>query len=118
MTRHILVLGLASMLAAPALAQAPPQSKPRVTPTIEHGNPDACAQAQATVGQGGDIDVKKPQGKSLSEKLARSNGVICPPPHVDLDMKQPAPPGGSMPVIPPAGTPGAGAKNPESRSSF
>ena len=111
MQRHILVLGiactLACALAAPAFAQAPPQTKPPVAPkTAEQNSPDNCTNA--TVGQGGDIDSKKrpAQDKSLSDKLAASNGVICPPPHVDPGMKQPAPPGGPMPVIPPPGTPG------------
>jgi hypothetical protein len=107
MKRHILILGIACTLAAPAFAQAPPQTKPPVAPkAAERNSPDNCANA--TVGQGSDIDSKKQlaQGKSLSDKLAASNGVICPPPHVDPAMKQPAPPGGPMPVIPPPGTPG------------
>jgi hypothetical protein len=42
---------------------------------------------------------------NLSDKLAESNGVLCPP-NVDPDIKQPAPGGGKMPVIPPPGSPG------------
>jgi hypothetical protein len=106
MKRHFLIFGLACALATPAFAQAPPQTKPPVAPkAAEQNSPDNCAN---TVGQGGDIDSKKQpaQDKSLSDKLAASNGVICPPPHVDPAMKQPAPPGGPMPVIPPPGTPG------------
>jgi hypothetical protein len=106
MKRHFLVFGLACALATPAFAQAPPQTKPPVAPkAAEQNSPDNCTN---TVGQGGDIDSKKQpaQDKSLSDKLAASNGVICPPPHVDPAMKQPAPPGGPMPVIPPPGTPG------------
>ncbi len=99
MKRHSLVIGVACALAAPAFAQAPPQTEPPVTPKAEQNRPDKCAQT--TIGQGNDIDAKKPaQGKNLSDKLAASNGVICPPPHVDPAMKQPAPPGGTMPVIP------------------
>jgi len=106
MKKHVLVLGLTCVLAAPAWAQAPPQTKPPVTPKAEQNSPDNCAQA--TVGQGTDIDNKKDQAqdKSLSDKLARSNGVICPPRRVDPDMTQPAPPGGQMPVVPPPGSPG------------
>ena len=107
MKRHILVFGLACALATPALAQAPPQTKPSVTPkAAEQNSPDNCATA--TMGQGSDIDAKKQpaQDKSLSDKLAASNGVICPPPNVDPAMKQPVPPGGPMPVIPPPGSPG------------
>jgi hypothetical protein len=42
----------------------------------------------------------------LSDKLANSNGVICPPGNVDPDMQKPAPGGGRMKVIPPPGGPG------------
>jgi hypothetical protein len=44
-----------------------------------------------------------PQEKSAqnpSEKLAQSNGVICPPDVVDPGVKKP-PAAGNMPVIPP-----------------
>ena len=37
---------------------------------------------------------------------ARSDGVICPPDQIDPEMKQPTPPGGSITVIPPPGSPG------------
>ena len=40
----------------------------------------------------------------LGDKLARSDGVLCPPPGVDPDM--PAPDIGNTPVIPPPGSPG------------
>jgi hypothetical protein len=47
-------------------------------------------------------------GKSgnLSDQLAQSNGVICPPSGVDPKMAAPPPGGGATPVIPPPGTPG------------
>jgi hypothetical protein len=94
---------------AGAFAQAPPQSKPPVAPKTEQLDPNACAHSDtlATVGKGGEVDVRNEGGKqSLSDKLARSGGVICPPEHVDPEMKQPTPPTGPMPVIPPPGTPG------------
>jgi hypothetical protein len=31
----------------------------------------------------------------MSDKLARSGGVICPPKNVDPEIKQPTPPGGN-----------------------
>ncbi len=108
MKRRFLALSLVSVLAVPAFAQAPPPNKPPVSPKAEQN--DACART--TLGQGGDVDDKRPQDKAaqdknLSDKLARSNGVICPPSHVDPDMKQPPPQsGGNMPVIPPPGSPG------------
>jgi hypothetical protein len=44
-------------------------------------------------------------GTNLSDKLAESRGVICPP-GVDPGMTQPPPSGGAMKVIPPPGSPG------------
>ena len=67
----------------------------------------AQIRSRTTVGQGGDLDMQKPAGRhSLSDKLARSDGVICPPENVDPEIKAPTPPGGPMPVIPPPGSPG------------
>jgi hypothetical protein len=62
----------------------------------------SCAPAAgrgATVGSGG-------SNSNLSDKLANSNGVICPPTNVDPDMQKAAPGGGKMKVIPPPGAPG------------
>jgi len=97
---------VAALLPALAAAQAPPQGRSPGTPEKEVHDPDACAQTNGTTGLGGDADVKKPENKTLSDQLARSNGVICPPDHVDPDMNKPAPGGGAMPVIPPPGAPG------------
>jgi hypothetical protein len=48
-----------------------------------------------------------PAEGSLSEKLAQSGGVICPPEGLDPDIRAPSPNGGRTPVIPPP-TPGEG----------
>jgi hypothetical protein len=45
-------------------------------------------------------------GQSLSDRLAASNGVICPPAGVDPGIAAPPIGGGRMPVIPPPDTPG------------
>jgi hypothetical protein len=67
----------------------------------------ACAQApsadQKRCAEPGD------SSKSLSDKLDRGGGVICPP-DVDPGMKTPAPETGKMPVIPPPGSPGGDPK--------
>ncbi|HVV60739.1 MAG TPA: hypothetical protein VHD14_03180 [Pseudolabrys sp.] len=109
MDREIRILGLtalASVILLPVLAaaQTPPAAKPPAAPQQnETRDPKACAQApQSTVGSGA-VDEKS---TTLSDKLARSDGVICPPAHVDPDIKAPTPPGGAMPVIPPPGSPG------------
>jgi hypothetical protein len=45
-------------------------------------------------------------GENLSEKLSRSDGVICPPQTLDREIVTPPPGGGKTPVIPPPGSPG------------
>jgi hypothetical protein len=99
------------LLPALALAQAPPTTKAPIAPSAPDArvDPNACAHpdTQTTVGKGGELETRKQDATgNLSDKLARSGGVICPPEHVDPAMKQPTPPGGSMPVIPPPGSPG------------
>jgi hypothetical protein len=42
----------------------------------------------------------------LSDKLAQSKGVICPPAGIDRDMQVTPPSGGHLKIIPPPGTPG------------
>jgi hypothetical protein len=113
MNRHFRVFGLATlsgalMLPAIAGAQAPPKTQPPVAPKADQLDPSACANSdtQSTVGKGGNVEVGKADGSNLSNKLAKSGGVICPPTQVDPDIKAPTPPGGSMPVIPPPGSPG------------
>ena len=49
-----------------------------------------------TIGEGG--------SSSPSDKLARSNGVICPPAGLDQDMRVTPPGGGQLKVIPPPGS--------------
>ncbi len=62
------------------------------------GDPSGTAKACANGGS-------TSSGQNLSEKLAQSNGVICPP-NVDPAIKAPTPNAGKMPVIPPPGRPG------------
>jgi hypothetical protein len=50
-------------------------------------------------------DTRGQGGENLSEKLSRSNGVICPPKSADSDIVMPPPGGGRTPVIPPPGSP-------------
>ena len=111
MDRDIRVLSLLALAAAiltPALAaaQTPPKTQTPIAPKSEQLDSKACGQTRATVGSGGDLDMQKPAGRSLSDQLARSGGVICPPSAVDPEIHAPTPPGGAMPVIPPPGSPG------------
>jgi hypothetical protein len=84
------------------------------------GAGSAVAAAQTTVPQGAEHPgsacppgagrdaptVGKDTERSLSDQLAQSKGVICPPAGVDPGMRQPPPEGGAMKVIPPPGSPG------------
>jgi hypothetical protein len=103
-------LGICIVLtASSAFAQSPPKAPTPIAPKSDEAQSAACAHAdtQATVGQGGDVKVPTPEGKPLGEKLAQSNGVICPPDKVDPQIHAPTPNRGKMPVIPPPGTPGS-----------
>lgn len=107
----IRALGLAIVTAALlpelAAAQSPPNSKAPQPPTAAPSR-DCADIARSTTGQGGDAHVAKPDGSDLSQKLAQSNGVLCPPDEGDPAMRAPTPPdSGRMPVIPPPGTPGS-----------
>jgi hypothetical protein len=67
-----------------------------VSAQAQPNDPKACANGL------GNSD-----NQSLSDKLNKSGGVICPPNNVDPNMKAPTPQGGGkMPVIPPPGSPG------------
>ena len=93
-----------------ALAQAPPTP---VTPPAQTAPPPVarttnCSPTQSTTQ--GNI---APQGATtgqraepLGDKLARSDGVLCPPPGVDPEMHAPTPNVGNTPVVPPPGSPG------------
>jgi len=60
--------------------------------------PDVKSEDPPTVGRGG--------SKSLSDDLADSKGVICPPSGLDQDMQVTPPGGGHLKVVPPPGSPG------------
>jgi hypothetical protein len=96
--RSVLLVLLAAALpgVGPAAAQtatpdqAPPQQSVACPPGAQRESP--------TTGKG--------NSKPLSDKLAQSNGVICPPTSVDPQMQVPPPGGGRLKVLPPPGTPG------------
>ena len=46
--------------------------------------------------------IRETDGANPSEKLARTDGVLCPPPDLDPDIHAPAGGGGRTPVIPPS----------------
>jgi hypothetical protein len=77
--------------ASPQAAGKPPAEQNAACPPDVKGEPP-------TVGRGG--------SEPLSDKLAQSKGIICPPADVDREMQVAPPDGGRLKVIPPPGTPG------------
>ena len=94
-----------------AFAQAPPAP---ATPQAQTAPPAPvrttnCAPMQPAPHSG----TATPEGTTtgqraepLGDKLARSDGVLCPPAGVDPDIRAPTPEAGNTPVIPPPGSPG------------
>jgi len=74
-----------------------------VTPQIV--DPKACA-AQERLRPSDGTAPQLGANQVLSEKLERTEGVICPPLGVDPGIVEPPPGGGKTPVIPPPGSPG------------
>lgn len=97
---------VAAVLVAPALGQgASPlgqgaASPSPCAPSLQPGSPGTT-----TTGEG---EPHNPASapENLSNRLAQSDGVICPPSAVDPEMKLPTPQTGNTPVIPPPGSPG------------
>lgn len=103
MRRAILVLGVIGAVACSSFAAAqntpstpPPNALPgNVAPACP---PDVKGNAP-TIGSGN-------PNSNLSDKLADSNGVICPPAGVDPDIRVRPREGGDIIIIPPPGSPG------------
>jgi len=100
------------MAPAVATAQAPPSP---ATPPAQTAppSPQRAAANCAPMQQPGHPGVAVPEGTTtgqstapFGDKLAKSDGVLCPPAGVDPEMRAPTPEGGNTPVIPPPGSPG------------
>jgi hypothetical protein len=109
-TKSILFLStiLAALSAVHAQAPPAPATPMAETAAPEPQRPSGCSPMKpgshgpntsegTTVGQA---------NEALGDKLARSNGVLCPPSGVDPEMRAPTPDTGNTPVIPPPGSPG------------
>jgi hypothetical protein len=95
---RFLVLLLTVLAFEPSVAQTPlaPQ-----TP-----DPKACSdQQRLRPGDGALLPPRNPSDQTLSEKLEKSEGVLCPP-NIDPDINAPTPDVGRTPIIPPPGSPG------------
>jgi len=113
MTWKLTIAAGAALVLLPytVVAQAPPA---QTTPPAQTAppNPDRATNCTPTeaVPQEGTVAPRDTTtgsgGSSLGDKLAQSDGVLCPPPGIDSQMHAPTPQGGPMPVIPPPGGPG------------
>lgn len=108
--QRILVASLvAAFCLAPAAAHTAEPNVPgdeQVAPRLDS---KACRDRDR-LRQGNTVEnegVAPPQQDDPGDRLARTDGVLCPPPELDPDIRAPAPRnGGNMPVIPPPGSPG------------
>jgi hypothetical protein len=108
MMKHALLSACVVMFSvACALAQAPPMAPPP-EPTVPTVSTSDCTPTKPVLPRG----TVAPEGTTgqanepLSDRLAKSNGVLCPPENIDPQMRAPAPDVGNTPVIPPPGSPG------------
>ena len=115
MAKHALLFAFGMMLSVQgAAAQAPPSatnpSQPIASapPTELAANcaPTASAPSRGTVTALPDGTTTGQANEPLTDKLAKSDGVLCPPAGVDPEIHAPTPDAGNTPVIPPPGSPG------------
>jgi hypothetical protein len=96
-------MGTVVLLIAGLFWVQPAQSQTAVPPGAM---PERGANCEAT----SKPDVPPTNGSAssrpLSDKLAQSKGVICPPAGVDPELERSPPGGGRLKVIPAPGTPG------------
>jgi hypothetical protein len=105
--RSLIVSCLLVAVSGAAGAQTPPGPPAHAAPPAPD-RAEGCAPTQTTP-QGNIAPEGTTTGQSpapLGDKLAKSDGVLCPPAGVDPQMRAPTPQTGNMPVIPPPGSPG------------
>jgi hypothetical protein len=110
MTRPLLLSCVLMAASGVASAQAPPvpATPPAQTAPPALGRISDCAPTQPTP-RGIIVPEGTTTGQSrepLGDKLAKSDGVLCPPAGIDPQMRAPTPDIGNTPVIPPPGSPG------------
>ena len=108
-TSNIILAGLLIAASGAAIAQAPPApaTPPQQTapPSAQH-TADCMPQDRPNRATAPDGVTTGQSREPLGDRLAKSDGVLCPPSGVDPEMHAPAPStDGAMPVIPPPGSP-------------
>jgi hypothetical protein len=106
-TKYVALFSYALMAASGgASAQAPPLLAAQTAPPAPATN---CAPMQPVPPRGTIAPEGTTTGQSaelLGDRLAKSDGVLCPPAGVDPEMRAPTPDTGNTPVIRPPGSPG------------
>ena len=108
MKHSLLLFSLLMAASGMAAAQAPPAPATPPAQTAPPAGAGNCAPMQSTP-QGNIAPQGTTTGQSsepLGDKLAKSDGVLCPPTGIDPQMRAPTPDTGNTPVIPPPGSPG------------
>jgi hypothetical protein len=109
MTRHALLFTFAFMASVQgAAAQAPPTATTPLKPTATASVDDCAPMVKPTLPRPntGPGTTTGQATELLGDKLAKSDGVLCPPLGVDPEISAPTPDVGNTPVIPPPGSPG------------
>jgi hypothetical protein len=109
MTHSLYLLCALTAAAGAASAQAPPTPATPPAQTAPAAAADNCAPMRPVPPRGSNAPEGSTTGRAaepLGDKLAKSDGVLCPPAGVDPEIRAPTPDGGNMPVIPPPGSPG------------
>ena len=103
-----------ALLYAPLHAQTPEPAVP-AQPAAPKLDPKACTDRdRLTRGDTVETEGQAPSQEDTTDKLARTGGVICPPPGLDPQIRAPAPHTQSeMPVIRPPATPGDAPRPPK-----
>jgi hypothetical protein len=94
--------GAASAQAPPTPLTPPAQTAP--PPPASNCSPTRPVPPRGTIAPEGSTTGQR--AEPLGDKLAKSDGVLCPPSGVDPEIRAPTPDTGNMPVIPPPGSPG------------
>jgi hypothetical protein len=94
----------ASAQAPPAPATPPAQTAPPAPARASNCSPMQPVPPRGTIAPEGSTTGQR--AEPLGDKLARSDGVLCPPSGVDPEIHAPTPDTGNTPVIPPPGSPG------------
>jgi hypothetical protein len=108
-TKYVALFSYALMAASGgAGAQAPPVAATPPAQTAPPAPANGCTPMQPVPPHGAAAPEGTTTGQAepLGDKLARSDGVLCPPTGVDPEIRAPTPDAGNTPVIPPPGSPG------------